>query len=313
MAQRETSRPFAARLFAGLTRRPGRAVALPLVGAAAGLGLALVSLLGPAPAPVTTVPAGYVALVNQHPILMSDFVTETETIAGKPFAQATAAERSAILRGMIDEELLVQRALVLNLPELDTETRKVLVDGVNSVVMTRTTPTDDDLVAYFNTHRERYQAEGRMRVRDIVLHVGGYQNANQTVDQAMADAQEAAYQLRSGAALDQVMQHFSLVDSGRSKGGDEFDFAAKLHLGDKLFAVAATLTNGEISDPVVEGDGVHIVMMEERRAPRPADFTASRGKVYADYRTDQQLRARAENLKFLRSNAQILLAPGQRE
>jgi parvulin-like peptidyl-prolyl isomerase len=152
-----------------------------------------------------------------------------------------------------------------------------------------------------------------MRVRDIVLHVGGYQNANQTVDQAMADAQEAAYQLRSGAALDQVMQHFSLVDSGRTKGGDEFDFAAKLHLGDKLFAVAATLTSGEISDPVVEGDGVHIVMMEERRAPRPAGINASRGTVYADYRTDQQLHARAENLKFLRSNAQILLAPGQRE
>jgi parvulin-like peptidyl-prolyl isomerase len=109
------------------------------------------------------------------------------------------------------------------------------------------------------------------------------------------------------------MQHFSLVDSGRSKGGDEFDFAAKLHLGDKLFAVAATLTSGEISDPVVESDGVHIVIMEERRPPRPADFTASRSKVYADYRNDLQLRAREENLKFLRSNAQILLAPGHSE
>jgi hypothetical protein len=312
MANVETFHPpsVTTRVFARVTRRPSRALALPLAGAAIGLGLALVNLIGPA---VTVVPPGYVALVNQRPILMNDFISQTETIEHVPFAQTTAVQRRASLRGMIDEELLVQRALALDLPEQDTDVRKVLVDAVSAVVLARKTPTENELAAYFNAHRAEYSDGGQMRFQDIVLHVGGYQNADQTVGQAEADANEAVYQLRSGAALDYVMQHFGFVNSGNAKGGDELDFAVKLHLGDKLFAVASRLTDGEISDPVVESDGVHVVVMEQRVPPSPASFAASRNRVYTDFKQAEAARAEQENLTFLRSNAQIVLAPGQAE
>jgi hypothetical protein len=302
------------RTFARVTRRPSRALALPLTGAIAGLGVAMASLLGPGAKPITVVPAGYAALVNQRPVLMSDFINQTETIESMPFAQTTPAQRRAVLHAMIDEELMVQRSLVLDLPEQDTDVRKELVDAVSAVILAKKTPTDADLMAYFNTHRGNYTGIGEMRFHDIVLHVGGFQNADQTMDQAEADAHEAVYQLRSGAPLDSVMQHFGLVDSGKtdSNAGD-LDFAVKLHLGEKLFNAAAKLTDGEVSEPVTETDGVHILIMEERKAPRPAEFEASRNQVYTDYRRDQQVRAEQENLKFLRANAQILLAPGQSE
>jgi parvulin-like peptidyl-prolyl isomerase len=167
-------------------------------------------------------------------------------------------------------------------------------------------------MAYFNAHRTNYAGVGQMRFHDLVLHVGGYQNADQTADQAEADAHEAVYQLRSGAPLDAVMQHFGFVESGKTDPTtDDLDFAVKLHLGEKLFNVAAKLTDGEVSEPVTETDGVHILVMQERTPPKLAEFADSRNQVYTDYRRDLQLRAEQENLKFLRANAQIILAPGQ--
>ena len=48
---------------------------------------------------------------------MSDLINETQEIAGVDFAQTTPAQRAQTLRGMIDQELLVQRSLALNLSE----------------------------------------------------------------------------------------------------------------------------------------------------------------------------------------------------
>jgi hypothetical protein len=315
MAQAPVYRPsgFITRISAWPKLRPSRTVALPLVGAAIGLGLALAATLHPTARPVAAVPAGYVALVNQRPILMNDFISETEMTTNMPFAQTTPEQRRQVLRVMIDEELMVQRALVLDLPEQSTEVRKELVDSLTSVVLSERPPSEKDLIAYFNANRAHYLGDGTMRFHDIVLHVGGYENVDQTVEQANADASEAVYQLRAGTPLDAVMQHFGFVNSGHASGDDDFDFAVKLHIGQALFDVASKLTDGEISDPVRQPDGIHVLVMEQRIPPQPATFAAKRDAVYSDYRLAAQHGAEENNLKFLRANAQILLAPGQSE
>ncbi|HEY4406777.1 MAG TPA: peptidylprolyl isomerase [Xanthobacteraceae bacterium] len=304
------------RVFDALGRRPHRTLVLPALGAALGLLIAGIGLFRAAPIPVTTVPPGYVALVNQRAILMSDFVKQVESELGVTFAEATVEQRRQVLREMIDEELLVQRGLALDLPELEVEARSALVDGVNTLVgapLLAQAPTDAELRAFYTAHRSDYAAGGDMRVRDIVLHVGGYQNVNQSTAQAEADAEEAIYQLRSGAALDYVMQHFGFVDSGLLESGEQSDFIAKLRLGPQLFQVASALRDGEVSEPVATPDGVHVLVMERRRPPRFTEFEAARNQVYEAFRKAQLGRVQQENLKFLRGSAQILLAPGQSE
>ena len=304
------------RVLGVFARRPHRTLALPALGAALGLLIAGIGLFRAAPTPVTTVPPGYVALVNQRGILMSDFIKQTETETGGPFNEATVEQRRQVLREMIDEELLVQRSLALDLPELEEEARTALVDGVNAQVaapILAQAPTDAELRAFYAAHRSSYAAGGDMRLHDIVLHVGGYQNANQSTAQAAADAEEAVYQLRSGAALDYVMQHFGFVDSGLMDSSEQTDFFAKLRLGPQLFQVASALRDGEVSEPVAAPDGVHVLVMERRRPPRFIEFEAARNDVYEAYRKAQMSRVQQENLKFLRGSAQILLAPGQSE
>jgi hypothetical protein len=305
-----------ARLLSALANRPLRTVTLPALGAVVGLLIAAVGLFRFAPLPVTSVQPGYAALVNQRPILMSDFMTQTQVETGAPFEQATPAQRRQVLHEMIDEELLVQRASALDLPELSVEVRDALADAVNSEVaapVLAKAPSDAELRAFYKAHLSDYATQGSMQVRDIVLHVGGFENVDQNTSQAAADAEEAIYQLRSGAALDYVMQHFGFVDSGKVRDEDQTDFFTQLHLGPELFKAAAALSDGQISEPVVEPDGVHVLVMEHRRPPRYSEFEAARDKVYEDYKKEQTNAAQQENVKFLRGSAQILLAPGQSE
>jgi parvulin-like peptidyl-prolyl isomerase len=293
-----------------------RGVTLPAIAAIIGLAVAGWSLFRASAPPATSVPPGVAALVNQRPILTSDFISEAETEISIPFEQITDDQRAKVLHGMIDQELLVQRALALDLPETTIEVRTALADGLNAQVdapALAVSPTDDELRAYYLAHRAAYASEGTMTVHDIVLKVGGYQNVDQDFGQAEADAEEAVYKLRSGEALADVMEHYGFVDSGRVQNDTEFDFAAKIHLGDKLYAVAETLNDGDISDPVEMDDGVHVLIMDTRVLPHYSDYEAVRAQVYNGYRDQLRAKAEAENLAYLRANATILLAPGMKE
>ena len=299
-------------IAAALATRPQRAVVLPTLGALIGAAVACFGLLHAAPG-IATVPPGYVALVNNKGILLSDFQAQTASVTGKPFAQTTSAERGKTLQDMIDEELLVQRGMVLDLPETTTEVRDVITMAVNlqiDAVTRAQPPSDAQLREFYQAHRSAYSTTGSMSLRDLVLHVGGYQDIDQSTAQAETDAAEAIYQLRSGVAIDRVMQHYGFVDSGRADSGEALDFAAKLHLGPKLFQVAETLTEGQVSDPIPDSDGVHVLVMERRDPPRVSDFAGVRAKVYSDYMDAAAKRAQQAGLKLLRRDAQIIVAPG---
>jgi hypothetical protein len=307
--------PWLMRVSAWLARGPARPFALAMAAAIIGLSAAAVGLLHPVHRDLAQVPPGDVALVNQEPILMSDFISETEQANGVPFAQTTPAERAAVLRRMIDEELMVQRSLALDLPEQDTDVRTALSDGVTSLVTAPVLsehPTDDQLRAFYAAHRANYATQGSMALTDLVLHIGGFENADQSLDQAMADAAQAVYELRSGAGIEFVKQHFAFTDTGRVSG-EEPDFAARLHLGPKLYAAADKLSDGEVSEPVQDADGVHVLVMQHRQPPVFTDYDGVRNNVYTDYIAAQKAQAKQENLKVLRRGAQILVAPGQAE
>lgn len=294
---------------------PSRSLALPAAGALMGLVLAGAALVKRPPPPEQSVPPGYAALVNGKGILMSDYWAQAMEVEGVSFEETTPAQRARVLRGMIDEELLVQRGVVLDLPETTTEVRNVMVAAVNTQVaqpQLAEPVTDEQLQAWFNAHQAEYTAEGAMDVTDLVLHVGGYENANQNSAQAETDAVDATYQLRAGADRRHIMDHFGFVDSGRTSGM-EVDLGARTHLGEHLFGIARTMQDGQVSDPITEPDGLHILVMNQRSAAHAAAFNDVRNKVYQDYREAQRQQVDAQNIGVLRRDARILIAPGLHE
>ncbi len=276
-----------------------RALLLMALGALTGLVLAGLSLFVAKETSTLIVPPEDVALVNQQPISRSDFMANLKTLFGADFAHSTAAQRQRVLHDMIREELFVQRAKELDLASTDLDVRAAMVNAVEQQAAAdaiTSLPGDAQLAAYYEAHKERYSSEGSMVVRDLVF-----------APSAMAAATSAAAALQTGAPADLVIGRFGGRDSGKVSG-EEFYFAAKIHLGDRLFGVAKGLANGAASSPIAQPDGIHLLQMVENKPPVPLGFDRARERVLSDFRGEAAQRLQTGDEKFLTKRANILIA-----
>jgi len=258
------------------------------------------------------VPPEAVALVNQRLILRSDFMTQTQSEFSVPFAQATAEQRRKVLGDMINEELLMQRGLEMDLPSYDPEVRNALVAGVELEVtadVLAQKPTPEHLRAYYEQHKDKYSSEGTMRLRDLLVKTDGSVEARREL------ALQAVTALRKGESVDAVMKRFGLADSGRFMEAGHvntdniFQFAVRAKVSDALYNAILPLQGGQVSDPIVESDGVHLVVMVDRTLPVPQTFEEASDRVWKDVTNEALDKVRAANLAYLRSRAEIVVAP----
>jgi hypothetical protein len=284
-----------------------RSITFFSLGAAVGLAIAGFGLLTAKGTATKAVPPENVALINQRPILRTDFIAQTEAELGKPFAEATVAERLKVLDEMVREELFVQRGLELDFPGTDPDTRTALVAAVEQQVVADVTthqPADTELQKYFEENRANYSTEGTMTLHNLVLP-----KAKSSGPDALAAAQKAVDALRAHTPLAEVEKTYGLQELVPEHASDEqFYFAQKIHLGEPLYERALTLSDGEVSAPIASGDGVHIVQMVKHIKPLPLTFERVRSQVLNDYITAAKKRLEDADLQYLRDKADILIA-----
>ena len=273
-----------------------RSLALCAAGALLGLGIAGLGLFTAHGTRTDSVPGEDVALVNQVPILMSDYIQQLHALDDVSLDQATPAQRRKVLGDMIHEELAVQRGVELGMQADTIEVRAALVGAVEAQAAADATmaqPSEQELQAWYRTHSAQFASEGMMALDDHILP----RNATPAV---LATALAA---LKAG--------HGGAVPlSGKMAQGPEFYFAAKIHLGNRLFAAAQGLAAGQISAPIVMPDGVHILVMRSNVRPTAMPFDEVRDRVLASYLDDQTRRLTAASERFLEKRADIQIAKG---
>jgi parvulin-like peptidyl-prolyl isomerase len=292
--------------FGSWSAHPTRSLLIFAAGAVIGLGVAGFGLFTAKGAATRVVPPEDVALVNQRPILLSDFNAQLEAQYAVPLTQITPAERRATLNDMIREELFVQRGLELDMPSSDPDVRSALVAAVEQQVAANVTAqklTEAQLRAYYDAHRDKYASEGTLTLHDLVLTPGG-----RSADQTLAVCHDAAAALARGEALATVMSRTGLKESGKVNG-EEFYFAARIHLGEALFDVARRLADGAVSAPVVQPDGVHLIVMIHNIPPVPQPFADAEPRVELDQAKETRDRVTAGELEYLKEKADILITP----
>jgi hypothetical protein len=291
-----------------------RSFLLLAVGAIVGLAIAGYGLFTAKGTSTNRLPPEDLALVNQKPIYRSDFVIQSQTLYGVPFAETTHEQRRKVLEDMINEELMVQRGIEVDLPGYDPDVRTALVNGVELQMyadVLAKEPTEAELQAYYDTHREKYASIGIMRLRDLMLNVPPDETDAQRSERSVRIVGE----LRKGAKLDDAFMEKNglrdsgaLLQSGKPDLGDIFDFAAQAKLTPKVYAVVKQLPAMQVSDPIADTDGIHIVIMNERKTPQALDFAAVRARVWSDIKTEAQDKIRNATYGYLRSKADILAA-----
>jgi hypothetical protein len=276
-----------------------RSFVLMTIGALIGLFLAGYSLFTARGASTLSVPAEDVALVNQQAISRSDYLILLQTLYGVDLSHATHEQRQKVLNDMIREELFVQRGKELDLASSDPEVRSALVNAVELEISENAItaePSEATLRDYYTTHPDRYVSEGIMNVRDWVFPVGDH-----------GDMAAALAALKSGGIPPETLARLQPRESGKTQG-DEFYFAAKIHLGDQLFAAARDLSDGTASAPIQLSDGIHILFMVANKRPVPFDFAKARPQVLNDYRNQAIDQLKAGDESFLRKRANVRIA-----
>jgi hypothetical protein len=277
-------------------------LSLALWGAGAVIGLAAAgfSLFTAKGTATRSVPAEYIAVVNEHPLYVSDYLDQLMAQFNVSIENASAQQRRTVLDDMIREELFVQRGLELDEPGIDPDVRNALVAAVQSQIAvdaTSQTPNDAELTAFYREHLDRYSSIGYLTAEDLV---GG-----EAAGPAEASLAGAAAALRLGQPVAAVKAQFGLRESG-ALAGEQVYFAAKLHLGERLFAAAAALKAGEVAGPLQAEDGrFHVLYMIANHPPQPREFELARNDVYRDYREDLLRRIRDREFKYLKDKADI--------
>jgi PPIC-type PPIASE domain len=268
-------------------------------GALLGLLMAGYSLFTARGTSTLIVPPEDVALVNQQPISRSDYLLQLQTLYTVDLQHATAEQRRKVLDDMIREELFVQRGKELDVASIDPDVRAAMVNSVELEIAAdaiTAQPNEAQLRAYYAAHHARYASEGVMTLHDYVFPAGDSNGA--------ADAAEA---LKSGPLTPMRLAQWRASETGKVSG-EEFYFAAKIHLGERLFEAARNLPDGAVSAPVVCPDGIHVLYMSKNKRPVPFDFSAARDQVLTDYRNDAIGHLRIGDEAFLRKRANVLIA-----
>lgn len=276
-----------------------RSFVLMTSGVLLGLVLAGYSLFTARSASTLIVPAEDVALVNQQPVSRADFLALLQTLYGVDLQHSTREQRQKVLDDLIREELFVQRGKELDVASTDPDVRGALVNAVELEVAENaltSQPNEAALRQFYGAHQERYISEGIVRLKDWVFPAA-----------SLHELPLEPAELKAIIADPQALARLGGRDSGRANG-DEFYFAAKIHLGDELFAAARDLTDGMTSAPMRLADGIHVLEMQKNKRPVPFDFAAARAQVLSDYRSQAVDRLKASGESFLRKRANLLIA-----
>ena len=279
-----------------------RSLILCALGAVIGLLIAGLGLFTAKGTRTSSVPAEDAALVNQVPILMSDYVQQIRALYDVSLSRATPAQKKKTLDDMVREELYVQRGVELGLQSDTIEVRNALVGAVeaqSAADATMAQPTEAELRAYYARNLAAFSSEGVMDLAEYVLPLD-----------ATPFAVNAAIDALKAPGADTPAADRALHRSSRMRQGEEYYFAARIHLGEPLFAVARKLRSGEISAPVRLPDGVHLIVMKKNAMPVPERFDDIRDKVLASYIDAQSKVLAAGNGRFLRKRADVQIAPG---
>lgn len=276
-----------------------RTLVLLALGAAAGLLAAAGAIVAPSSTMAPGLPDDAVAIVNGVVIREDDYARLLAGFESDTRGALDAEDRRHVLDRMIDEELLVQRALALGLAQVDRRIRadltSALIASIVSTVEDRA-PEPEELAAFYEEASEFFTRPGRLHVRQVFFRVPtGTDEA-----EVIARAEEARAALLAGRSLDDVRAE--LGDQPISPIPDTLLPALKLreYVGPTALRAALELETGEVSEPVRSGIGVHLLVVVARMAAVTPPLEEIEDQVRSEWRRragDRALRAYLDQLR----------------
>jgi parvulin-like peptidyl-prolyl isomerase len=276
------------------------------LGASAGLLMATAGIVGPAPDADAPPPEGVAALVNGVEITQESYTRALGALAQDSRNPLGEPERRHVLDRLIEEELLVQRAIALGLDVSDRTVRNRLVSAMIEMIVSGVDQREfsrEEVEAFYRENRDFFARSDRLWVRQLRFAV----DREQGEAEAFRRAERAADRLRRGEKIEDLAAE--LGDPPLLPLPDGLLPASKLreYLGPTPARKALELTTGEVSDPVRGGSAYHVLQMVQRVTAPILPLSTVEPQVRSEMRRragDESLRS---YLDMLRERAEIRL------
>lgn len=270
---------------------------LLIAGAALGLGAALWSALG-----VNEAVNRYgdaIAVVDGTPIPRSVYDTAIEGLASAKRNPLTEAEQREALDRIIDEELLLRRAVELGLAETDPTSRKALVNAMLQFSIAdsaKLEPTDDELRRFYADRPKLIAPQPLLDVRGVSLPV--------------AETDRIA-KLKSALAAGQPFEQATVAAKAEPlllPGGPAMPAKIAEYAGATVRDTALGLQKGAFAGPIEIGQRAVFVYVADRFDTPPPPLEEVRDVVVEEWRKRKSEEAFEAYVQNLRTRAHIGIA-----
>ena len=212
------------------------------------------------------------------------------------YAPKTKKDKEYVLERMIEEELLIKRAIDLGMLENNPMARGTIVQQMIKNIISegsRIEPEEKEIIEFFEENIGFFTKANRLRVRQI------YFSQDDFGDRVLKESKNAFTRLLKGETFDQV----SLSGSNSAlKVPDTLMNLSKVreYIGPSLMREAQLLKPGQFSEPKKVSDGYKIIYLVDREDAAQPKYSNIRSSVLSEFskrRDDQSLRTYLDNLK----------------
>ena len=216
----------------------------------------------------------------------------------------TPEELDGLIQQYIRETVLYREALTMGLNRHDQVIRRRLAQKLEFLakdLVALTPPTDEELVAYFDTHKDRYQEPALYTFTQIFF------DPDKRGDTTLEDAEAVKATLMArGDSLEDagaLGDDFMLQSYYPEKNPLEIQKLFGSGFADSLMDLAP----GQWHGPVLSGYGTHLVYVSSIREPSPPVFAQVREQVVQEWTSDRSEELNEQFYANLRGSYTIVI------
>ena len=238
----------------------------------------------------------WAAKIEDTSIPMEKYLTQLDGLSKDKRSPLTQEDKEYVLERMIEEELLIKRAIDLGMLNDNPMARGTIVQQMIKTIIAenaRYEISDSELESFFQENSGFFTKSSRLRIQQI------YFSNEQLKDNSLVVAKKAYDLLKRGDDFESVSK---LGSPSALKIPNSLMTLSKVreYIGPSLMNLARDLEINSFTSPIEVSGGYKIIYLIDKEMASPPQFNDIKASVSSEFlkrKDDQSLRSYLENLK----------------
>ena len=238
----------------------------------------------------------WAAKIEDTSIPMEKYLTQLDGLSKDKRSPLTQKDKEYVLERMIEEELLIKRAIDLGMLNDNPMARGTIVQQMIKAIIAenaRYEISDSELESFFQENSGFFTKSSRLRIQQI------YFSNEQLKDDSLIVAKKAYDLLKRGDDFESVSK---LGSPSALKIPNSLMTLSKVreYIGPSLMNLARELEINSFTSPIEVSGGYKIIYLIDKEMASPPKFNDIKASVSSEFlkrKDDQSLRSYLENLK----------------